>query len=164
MDPVIRSRIVTGAGLILLGLAIYGLQYFERIGEATILIGVGAVFLTGYFVSRGKLLLIGGALLVGLGVGSLGERTVSIFGELTNLSLGVAFCAIYVIALAYERKAHWWPLIPGIVLILLGIGRMRDVRQFLFSKAGWPILLVIVGVLVLLGALGRARRGKRAGS
>ncbi len=164
MDSVIRSRIVTGAGLILLGLAIYGLQYFERIGEATILIGVGAVFLTGYFFSRGKLLLIGGALLVGLGVGSLGERTVSIYGEMTELSLGVAFCAIYVVALAYERRAHWWPLIPGIVLILLGIGRMGDVRQFLFSKAGWPILLVIVGVLVLLGALGRARRGKRAGS
>ncbi len=157
MEPVTRSRIITGVMLIALGLSLYGLQYFEKTGQAVLLSSIGGLFIAGYFYTRRYSLLVIGGILFGLGVGSLGERRFLIYGDFTEFSLGLAFVAIYLIALVYQRRAHWWPLIPGAVLILLGLRSLRKVRKFLFSE-GWPFILVIIGVLILLGALGRPRK------
>jgi hypothetical protein len=49
----------------------------------------------------------------------------------------------------------------GIILILLGFRAWRQFRLFLFSE-GWPLILVFVGVLILLGTLGRRRAAGRS--
>ena len=77
-------------------------------------------------------------------------------GGSRNLGLGLGFVAIFLIAFLYERKSHWWPLIPGTVLILLGLRRMEEVFGWLLRN--WPLILVIIGVLILLGALRPARK------
>jgi hypothetical protein len=39
----------------------------------------------------------------------------------------VGFIAIYVIAKLYERDSHWWPLIPGVILILIGVPKTAKI-------------------------------------
>jgi hypothetical protein len=65
----------------------------------------------------------------------------------------VGFIAIYVIAKLYERDSHWWPLIPGVILILIGVPKTAKIFRFLFDN--WPLILVAIGLLVLIGAFRR---------
>lgn len=151
-----RARVTTGVGLILLGLTLYGMRYIGELGESLVLLLAGGLFVAGYLYTRAYLLLVVGGVLFGLGFGSFGERYFYVWGEFSEIGLGVGFVLIYLIALVYERCSHWWPLIPGGILILLGLREWGRVWRFLLTD-GWPLILVIIGVLVLLGAIGRRR-------
>ena len=60
-------------------------------------------------------------------------------------------------------KSHWWPLIPGIVLILTGIASAsKDFQRLL--EVGWPLILVFVGLLILAGAFGLTGRKEQEGA
>jgi hypothetical protein len=156
-----RSRLAAGLTLILLGAGLYGMQYLEPMGESVTLTLLGGLCIAAYFYSRFYLLLMVGCIVLGLGIGSFGERTYSVVGEFTKVGLGIGFILIYLIALLYQRRSHWWPLIPGIILILLGFRAWRKFRLFLFSD-GWPLILVFIGVLILLGTIGRRRAAGEA--
>lgn len=158
MEARTRSRVTTGTLLIVLGLGLYGMQFLGDTGESVVLCALGGLFIASYLFTRGYALLVVGGIILGLGIGSVGARTMWVYGEFTELGLGVGFVLIYLIQLLYERRAHWWPLLPGGVLILLGFQAWRDFRRFLFSESGWPLILVIVGSLILLGALRRPRK------
>jgi len=152
-----QSRVFTGVLLIVLGFGLFGLQYLEAPGQGTVLLLLGALFVGGYLYSRNYGLLVPGCILLGLGAGSFGDRYFYVWGEFSKIGLGAGFIAIYLIALLYQRRSPWWPLIPGTILILLGLGQWHRAWTFLLSD-GWPLILVIVGALILLGALGRSRK------
>jgi hypothetical protein len=136
-----RRQLAIGAALVVLGVVLVALLFLEGSSEAEslFLIGlflIGGVFVAGYLYSRAYGLLIPGCILLGLGLGPLVgggpvdvefgpgiQVTISSFGEDTFvlLGLGVGFVAIYVIPLVYQGRSHWWPLIPGLILILLGL-------------------------------------------
>jgi hypothetical protein len=156
MDAKTRSRVFTGAMFIILGLGLYGLQLVGPLGQSAILLTLGGLCVCAYLYTRAYLLLVLGGILVGLGIGSFGERHFYVWGDLSRLGLGAGFILIYLIQLLYERKSRWWPLIPGVILILLGLGRWHEAWTYLISD-GWPLILVIIGALILLGALGRRR-------
>lgn len=159
MEPATRSKIATGLMLIVLGLGLYGLQYLGAVGRPLVLITIGGLFFAAYFATRSRLLLIHGGVLAGLGVGIIGGSRWLVWGEFTLIGLAGGFLLIWLLPVLYERRSHWWPLVPSLVLFLLGFHAWRRFRQFVFSARGWPILIVIIGALILLGALGRGRRG-----
>jgi len=161
METSTRSRLAAGLTLIVLGAGLYGMKYLAPMGESVALTLLGGLCIAGYFYSRFYPLLVVGCIVLGLGIGSFGDRTYSVLGEFTKLGLGIGFVLIYVIDLLYRRRSHWWPLIPGIVLILLGFRAWGPFREFIFSD-GWPLILVIVGVVILLGAFGRRRGAGRS--
>ena len=152
-----KTRVVTGLSLIVVGLALYGLQYLDIAFRPLALILVGGLLVAGYFGSRSYLSLVLGCILAGLGIGLFGEPRWFVLHEFTEIGLGIGFALIYLIKLVYERGSHWWPLIPSLVFFLLGFQKWRGFRQFIFSSRGWPILLVIIGALIVLGALGRGK-------
>lgn len=160
MESATKSRVASGVTLILLGLGLYGMQYFDDLGESVTLTLLGGLCIAAYLYSRAYPILVVGGIVLGLGIGSFGERTLLFVGEFTQIGLGVGFVLIYLIALLYERRSSWWPLVPGVVFLLLGFRAWRRFRLFLFSE-GWPLILVIVGALILLGAIGRGRRTKQ---
>jgi hypothetical protein len=160
MDRTNRGRVITGFLLIALGLGLWGLNLSDDVGRRTVLLALGGLFIAGYLYSRAYLQLVAGGVLFGLGLGMLGEQYRFFWGEYSRLGLGAGFILIFVIAFLYERRSHWWPLIPGTILILLGLGRWNRAWTYMFGE-GWPLLLVVGGVLVLLGALGRPRPKKK---
>jgi hypothetical protein len=159
MDQKTRSRVFTGGMFIILGLGLYGLQMVGPLGQSAILLTLGGLSVCAYLYTRAYLLVILGGILLGIGIGSFGERHFYVWGDLSELGLGAGFVLIYLIPLLYERKSRWWPLIPAAVLILLGLGKWREAWTYLTSSTGWPLILVAIGALILLGALGRRRKG-----
>ena len=77
--------------------------------------------MAGYLYRGTYALLIPGGILLGLGLGAIGERAMPGSVDFVAIGLSVGFLAIYVIALVYASRSHWWPLIPGVILILAGI-------------------------------------------
>jgi hypothetical protein len=76
------------------------------------------------------------------------------------LGLGVGFIAIYVIPLVYRGKSHWWSLIPGLILVVVGLAKTSDDLERLF-EVGWPHIHVILGLLILAGAFGFTGRKRQ---
>jgi hypothetical protein len=153
------SAVVIGAALILAGIGLLVIQLVEGINEAVILFIIGGVFITGYIFIRTYWMLIPGCILAGIGLGTLGEGLITSFDEIFLVGLGVGFIAIYIIQFIFEGRAFWWPLIPGIILILIGIIESFDDLGRLLALA-WPAILVLVGLVILAGALGFGRRRK----
>ena len=116
---------------------------------------IGSVFIAFYFYTRNFGLLIPGSIMTGLGIGLVLEESMRAPGNFVLIGLGGGFVTIFLVALLYERKKQWWALIPGGVLLLLGLPDTQDIVRAVFQN--WPLILVIVGVLILLGALVRGR-------
>jgi len=157
-----HRRIASGLVFIVVGLALWALQWAEGVGRAVFFCLVGGAFLAGYLYRRKYGFLIPGCLLLGLGAGQLGRDSVFSFGDPTHLGLGSGFVAIFVIAFLYERRSHWWPLIPGGILILVGLPNTERALQFLYRN--WPLILVFIGLMILLGAFGRPKGRRERGA
>ena len=65
------------------------------------------------------------------------------------LSIAGGFLGIWVLGSIYRLpQNHWWPLIPGGILTLVGLVQISrtDVDGALRL---WPVILVVLGALVL---------------
>ncbi|MDH3591968.1 MAG: hypothetical protein OER88_08825 [Planctomycetota bacterium] len=163
MDPSLRRKVAPAVTLIVLGLGLYGMQFLSEGTRPVVVTLLGGLSLAGYFGSGSRFLLWVGGLLVGVGIGLFGgPKGLEYFTHsYLQLGLGIGFLLVYLCGLLYERKSHWLPLVPSIVFFLLGFQGWRRFRQFVFSREGWPILLVILGALMLFGTIGRHRRHKK---
>ena len=150
------QQIYFGAALIVLGTALYFLRSFEGLGRAAIFLLVGGAFLAVYFHRREFGLLVPACLISGLGVGLLGKGAFFEGYHVTLVGLGIGFVAITLIALLYQGRFHAWPLIPGVVLIVLGIPDTNRVLDYALTY--WPLILVALGVVILLRAFRRPGR------
>lgn len=149
-----RSQLAAGAALVIIGLVALALQYFDGPGRAVVLLLAGGSFIATYFYTDIYGLLIPGGILSGLGLGILGEWWDLSFRDPNAVGLGIGFVAIYVIERAYRRRAHWWPLIPGIVLVGSGLGaRFGDVGHILWRWA--PAILILLGLVLVVRELRR---------
>lgn len=151
-----RSAIISGITLIVVGLLLFWLDREGLMGSETVFFVVGAVFLGAYLYGKNYGLLIPACIMLGLGMGRSLAR-VDLVERPVMVGLGTGFLAIYVIALLYEKRSHWWPLIPGCVLLINGFSSFESVIEFMFEN--WPLALVVVGIFILLGAF-RGTKGR----
>ena len=158
MDKPTRSKVITGVMLIVLGFGLYAMQFMDASTKPLLLVFIGGIFLATYFSTRTYGFLVTGGVVFGLGIGMFGEHRWFVTTDFTEIGLAIGFALIFLIRLAYERRSHWWPLIPSLALFLVGFQAWRRFRLFIFSERGWPLLIVIVGALIILGALGRRKK------
>lgn len=153
-----RGRVIAGAILILLGVAFFAMQFFGELGAAAILFAIGAVFLVAYFYTRTYGFLIPGCILAGLGLGQIAAQGgfLQVSGY-SAIGLGIGFIAIFVIDWIYGQNFRWWPLIPGAIITVGGIASANQNLQVLLEK-GWPLILVLIGLIILAGAFGLTGR------
>ncbi|MBM3129877.1 MAG: hypothetical protein FJ009_14790 [Chloroflexi bacterium] len=151
-----RARMIPGLILIVLGIAFLLGQYFE-FGPALFLVLLGLVFLIPYVFTRSYGLLIPGCILAGIGIGLVFDRPPLGTAIAVPIGLGLGFIAIFVIHLIVARSSHWWPLIPGGILVLVGVAEGVPQAQTLIEK-GWPLVLVLIGLLILAGQFWLSRR------
>jgi hypothetical protein len=160
MDKQRKSSVASGATLIAIGLLLFWLNSVEDIADSVLFFVIGSLFLGAYLYSKNYGLLIPGCLLLGLGAGTLLERMEQL-NEPWQIGLGSGFVGIFVVAMLYEKKAHWWPLIPGGILLISAFALGEDLMRFLFS-GGWPLVLVVIGALIILGSFVKKRPAKDA--
>jgi len=162
----IRRGLIPGILLIGLGLVLL-IGEFVELGGWVFMVGLGVVFLALYFALRNYSFLIPGCILVGLGIPiAFGEANL-VQGEEAGgwivVGLGLGFCAIWVIDTLFRRVSSWWPLVPGIILTLVGAGIVLNERGLLspqmlsLLERWWPLILVAIGLVILLQQLVRRR-------
>ena len=154
-----RRRLIPGLILIGLGIVLLLMQYFE-FGPGLFLLLLGFIFLVGYAGTRTYGLLIPGCILAGLGIGLIFGRAPLREDVMVSLGLGLGFIAIFVVQMIIAGRSHWWPLIPGGLLILAGIAESVPQLQLLLEK-GWPLILILIGLAILAGQFWGVRFGGR---
>lgn len=143
--------------LIAIGLALFADQFLD-FADFAVLGSISVVFVVALVATRAYGFLIPAMIFAGLSAGtyavSLGEDS----GGAVVLGLGGGFIAIYALSSLFFARSHWWPLIPGTILTLVG-GSLVFGGAAGAELAGrvWPLVLVGIGLLMLLGA-GNARR------
>ena len=155
-------RRVTGIVLIAIGALLFALQIATGITVTILFLVGGAIFIAGYFNKRTYGLLIPGCLLVGMALGQLGEEYLDFVHNPNFVGLGLGFLAIFAVDKFHSGTTAWWPLIPGFILLFMGLETGHMNLGKLLSK-GWPLVLVIVGILYLTGKIGYGRAGDREG-
>ena len=70
------------------------------------------------------------------------------------LAIGLAFFAQFIM-----KPADWGVLIPSIIFLTIGVGFSLHTFQYsflgvrLFFNTYWPLLLILIGIIVILGGL-----------
>jgi hypothetical protein len=153
-----RSPLTFGAVLVVVGVALLAYRFSDTLaaGSAPLVIGLG--FITWWAMSGNFGLLVPGGVLGGIGLGMVFDAA-GAFGDGVPLGLGLGFLAIYVLDAVRRREwSRWWPLVPGVVLVVVGLFSNTSAWDTL-GGFGWPLILIAVGVVVLV--IGLSRRGTR---
>jgi len=153
-----RARWAGGIALISIGLLILVAQFAEIPAMGMLFLpGLGLIFLIWGLVSREGGLLIPGGILSGIGTG------VYLMGNLPNLS-GEQDAGVFLLAFAggwalitllslFTGEMMWWPLIPGLIIGLVGVGLFIGgpaLTVLSFVGRIWPVFLIIAGVWVMI--------------
>ncbi len=165
MDRQMDRRAIAAVVLIVIGL----LLLIDNLSASTmigllILPSLGAIFLTWGILARLVGPLIPGGILTGLGVGIVLQRLwftadTPAAGGVIVLGLGLGFLVITPLALAVTgERCHWWPLIPGSILSIIGVALLLGNLGVMFLTIlgqFWPLILIVVGVYLLWRATNR---------
>lgn len=157
-----RGSWVGGLVLIILG-AIFLINQLnpDLISGWIFLTGLALIFLAAYVSTRQYGFLIPGCIFLGLGVpvALMDNKVIADStgqGGLVVVGLGLGFVAIWLIdtLVARGRPGAWWPLIPGVILLLVGASILAENQGWLASIGQWwPLIFIIIGVWILLDRL-----------
>ncbi len=162
---VTRNRLIAGVGLIIVGLMILAAQFVRSDWLGFLFLPtLGLVFLVWGSAARNVGLLIPGGILSGIGLGVfLIEKGIPGLEEMGKggvffLSFGLGWGLITLLSAVFTDRVHWWPLIPGGIMVLFGGalwmgGAALEVLNFV--GRWWPLVLIGLGLWLLL------RRGMR---
>jgi hypothetical protein len=161
----VNPRVVSGVVVIALGLImlVATLTDSQVVGQMIVLL-LGVIFLTWGVMVRHPGPLIPGCILSGLGVGIVVSQWLSASasgqaqGGIVTLCLGLGFLLIMPVQqLVMRQTAHWWPLIPGGMLSVTGLGILVGDPEMTWIGRLWPLAVIGVGAVLLYQAL-RPRR------
>jgi hypothetical protein len=122
---------------------------------------LAVIFLVWGIISRQVGLLIPGGVLAGIGLGifltrwlyggveAAGTQSAGTF----LLSFAAGWGLIILLSALFTDKTHWWPLIPGSILAVIGAGLLiGGVAQQLLQWLGliWPVILIAAGIYLIL--------------
>ena len=157
-----RSALIVGFVLILIGGAALVSQFFPDLDRyIPLVIGIGLLGL--FAITRSYVALVFAGILTGVGLGLLvadffpGEDA---DGPGAVLGIGFGFVGIWIISYLMRLKEHhFWPLIPGGILLLVGAGLVLDLFNEDVSRWAIPAVIVVIGMLVMLVGYLRLSRG-----
>ncbi len=155
-----RQRTVTGVALVGIGLLALGGHLLPP-GAAGVLFlpALGLIFLAWGMITRTIGLLIPGGILSGIGLGAflIEQPLAHLDGEARGGVFLLAFAAgwglIALLATLVDGRRHWWPLIPGGIMAVIGLAVIAGgaaVRVLDAVGGAWPIGLIAVGLYLLL--------------
>jgi hypothetical protein len=149
-----RAALSLGSVLVVIGAVLLAGRFSDAVAAGGPALWIGCGFLAWWVFDGNYGLLLPAGVLTGLGLGlMLGE--IGFYGNAVALGLGAGFLAIYALdALRRRRRSSWWPLVPGIVLVAAGLLQHTSGWDAL-GELGWPLALIIVGLIIVGGALSR---------
>lgn len=149
-----RAALTLGSVLVVIGVVLLAGRFNDVVAAGGAALWIGLGFLT-WWAFRGTYgLLVPASVLTGLGLGLMLDE-IGFYGNGVALGLGAGCLAIYALdALRRRRRSSWWPLVPGIALVAVGLLQHTSGWDAL-GGLGWPLLLIVVGLIIVGGALSR---------
>lgn len=159
-----KNGLVGGVVLISIGLLALIGQFVDWRPEANlglyILPILGAIFLVWGIVTRNAGPMIPGGILSGLGLGILLLETVSWpegmdEGGVFLLAFALGWALITMLTAVFTPKIHWWPLIPGGIIAVVGLAVLYGGvfwQALNLMNLVWPLLLILLGLSVIFNA------------
>lgn len=151
-----QGGLAAGIVLIFVGIALLLINFDVLAGEF-FLVALGGAFLVVFAIWRRLGFLIPGMILVWLGAGitlfESGVLGLESDAAVVQIALGLAFVSIYVFMGA---NRHWWPLIPGSILIIIGTliflttENIIDLTLDDIFNLIVPVIIIIVGVWLIV--------------
>jgi hypothetical protein len=156
------NHLVGGIILIAIGLlALVGqlvdLSSLENLG-VFFLAALGAIFLLWGILAHDVGPMIPGGILSGLGWGTaLIAGPFSVADNLNEggvflLTFALGWVLITLLSAVFTDKTHWWPLIPGAIIGLVGLSVLYGgvfLESLEFMGNIWPVLLIVLGIYIL---------------
>ncbi|MFQ5419520.1 MAG: hypothetical protein ACE5EY_04050 [Anaerolineae bacterium] len=158
-----RNEWVMGAVLVLVGLVTLVGRFVEINGDfwgLLFLPALGAGFLLWGVLSRKAGLIIPGNILSGGGLGSFlvalpfADSGID-DGGIFMLAFALGWVAITVLTAVFTKETHWWPLIPGGIMAVIGLGILFGgvfLSILTFMGKIWPVFLILMGIFVIMTA------------
>lgn len=151
--PAVQRQWLPGIALIGIGLVLLVIELLQPRDADWIVLGSISILLFAFYAgTRQDGFLVPAAILGGLAVGvGLEDLGYGMSGGAVVLGLGGGFLAIYVIDTLFGAHPHWWPLIPGGILTVVGGSQAIGGTAAADAVARWwPAVLIVVGVFVLV--------------
>lgn len=147
-----ERRVLTGVILIVIGVVFLVAQRYQVGGEAVVA-AIGVAFLAAFAYTRNYGYLVPGGIMTGLGLGILYQAQRRDTGWAVVLGLGLGFIVVYLVDVLTggRRAGRWWPLVPGGILLAIGLLQASGEPGLIGTLARWwPLLLIAIGVVLLL--------------
>ena len=149
-------------GIILIGLGLFFLanQFisfdWDQLG-VYFLPALGLLFLLGGIFTREAGFIIPGGILSGIGWGAVlvtgpFADTGDVAGGVFILAFALGWALIVGLTAVFTAKTHWWPLIPGGIIALIGAGILFGgffMQGLTLLGQIWPVFLILLGLYVL---------------
>ncbi|MCB8984132.1 MAG: hypothetical protein H6659_09920 [Ardenticatenaceae bacterium] len=121
---------------------------------------LGALFLVWGIITRQAGPMIPGGILSGLGLGVVLVETMSWpqgmdEGGVFLLAFALGWVLITVLTAVFTSKTHWWPLIPGGIIAVVGLAVLFGGvfwQALNLLNLVWPLLLIILGITIIFNA------------
>jgi hypothetical protein len=166
-----QGLIVAGAVLIAVGVLVMIATLFQsELAGLLVLPLLGLMFLTWGIVAREAGPVIPGSILTGLGLGTIISQEwptslpSDMQGAVALIGLALGFLAIVPLTgLVARPHSHYWALIPGGFLLLVGISLLLGALGLVtfLSMYLWPAFIVVVGLVFIWRGL-QPRRERTA--
>lgn len=162
-----RDRLTIALILIGIGIVLLVGQLTGQWEWAILVLGFG--FLGAYFLTWNYGLLVPGGILTGLGGGIILTMLIQSAPEdyeatLFLVPFGLGFILIWVLDALFTRVSNWWPLIPGGIIVLVGLAvGIGGVALNLLELLGkwWPLILILIGAWILFTLLREGELGTK---
>lgn len=152
--------IAIGVVVLLTQLTDFNVDIFQRFDGALIIPLIGGIFLLAGIVTRNASFIIPGGIISGAGWGATvvtGAITVPFFagwdeGSIFMLTFAAGWAAITLLTAIFTDKTHWWALIPGSIIALIGLAvEYGGAFATMVTTVGklWPILLILGGISIV---------------
>lgn len=158
-DPMVIGVILIAVGAIaLLGQIV---QLPSSLGSWIVLL-IGLGFLAAGITGRTYGFLVPGGIMTGLGAGIIVSEAIALpsdeaTGGAVTLGLGLGFVAVWVIGGLLRVEAnHWWPLVPGGILVLVG-GALVLGGQAIDLLDYWGAVAIAAGLVVVWRSFAHSR-------
>jgi hypothetical protein len=148
----------SGGAIVAYLLILFGVLFligtFIPLGAGVFVLGVGLAFGVARLVTGRYGFAVPAGLLVGLGLYlSLRDSGVVLTYEAGSALIfaGLGFLAIYPIG---GSRQHYWPLIPGAILVVLGLvqieaAALAPLAVYSWATYFWPVALILLGLSIL---------------
>ena len=154
-----RNRYAGGIVLILLGVFLLISQLTSWNISWLGLAGLAAIFLVWGLVVRTFGLVIPGSILAGIALGA--ALTAPVFPGITDerssgvflLAFSAGWGLMALLSIFTKGGFRWWPLIPGGIIALVGVGLMAGSQGLLllsYLNFLWPLVLIGLGIFIIL--------------